>query len=288
MRPDIAEVRKRITRNTVLIVASAPAYPHVVIDPIEEMGRVAEEFGLPLHVDACYGGFALPWLEQLGHDVGLWDFRTPAVTSISADFHKYGYAEKGASAIVWRTEGLRQHQYYSYSRWPGGIYVSPSMAGTRPGGNVACAWAAMRHLGQRGYLEATAEVRGAVEEMVAGVRAAGLRLVAEPQSLGFAFEAAPGKGPDILAVADAMEEKGWKMERQSAPACLHCTVMPMHVRSAERFAADLVKSVAEERRGGRDPKAGTAAMYGMMAAIPDKTVVDDFTKKVLSTIYTYS
>ena len=122
---------------------------------------------------------------------------------------------------------------------------------------------------------------------MAGVRAAGLRLVAEPQSLGFAFEAAPGKGPDILAVADAMEEKGWKMERQSAPACLHCTVMPMHVRSAGRFAADLVQSVAEVRRGGRDPKAGTAAMYGMMAAIPDKTVVDDFTKKVLSTIYTY-
>ena len=144
------------------------------------------------------------------------------------------------------------------SKWPGGIYTSPSMAGTRPGGNVACAWAAMRHLGQRGYREATEEVRGAVEEMVAGVRAAGLRLVAEPQSLGFAFEAAPGEGgaPDILAVADAMEEKGWKMERQNAPACLHRDADARQVGGAVRGGPREVRRRGAARGAGPQGRDG--------------------------------
>ena len=104
-----------------------------------ELGALAERHGLPLHVDACYGGFVLPWLERNGASLPAWDFRVLQVTSISADFHKYGFAEKGASAVLFRDAALRQHMYYSYSRWPGGIYVSPSMAGTRPGGAVACA-----------------------------------------------------------------------------------------------------------------------------------------------------
>ena len=130
-------VKKAIDRNTILLVGSAPQYCHGVVDPIEELAELALSKDLPLHVDACFGGFMLPWLEKIGKEVPLWDFRVHGVTSISADIHKYGYSSKGASCLLYKTQLLRAYQYFAYSTWPGGLFGSPSLAGSRPGGMIA-------------------------------------------------------------------------------------------------------------------------------------------------------
>jgi sphinganine-1-phosphate aldolase len=128
-RMDVVAARHAINENTILLVGSAPQYPHGVVDPIEDLSELARETGLPLHVDACFGGFMLPWIERLGYPVPLWDFRVKGVTSISADIHKYGYSSKGASVVVYRSDEFRKFQYYAYCLWPGGLFGSPSMAG---------------------------------------------------------------------------------------------------------------------------------------------------------------
>lgn len=129
VRININEVKKAINSSTILLVGSAPQYCHGVIDPIMELSDIAIKNNICLHVDACFGGFMLPWLEKLGYTIPLWDFRVPGVTSISADIHKYGYSSKGASVVVYRTEELRSYQYFAYAEWPGGLFGSPSLAG---------------------------------------------------------------------------------------------------------------------------------------------------------------
>ena len=153
LRVDVSALRAAISPNTILLVGSAPNYPHGIIDPVEEIGAIALANDLGFHVDACLGGFLLPWIEQLGHPIPSFDFRVPGVTSMSADVHKYGFAAKGASTILYRDASLRRYQFHVSTGWPGGIYASPSMAGTRPGGSIAAAWAALKRIGRAGYLE---------------------------------------------------------------------------------------------------------------------------------------
>ena len=124
-----------------------------MVDPITELAALAQSRGLLCHVDACLGGFFLPFAKKLGRDIPPFDFEVPGVTSLSADLHKYGYAAKGASVVLYRSRELRRHQFYTYSEWPGGLYASPSMTGTRPGGAIAAAWAVMHYLGEEGYLD---------------------------------------------------------------------------------------------------------------------------------------
>ncbi|MDP3284149.1 MAG: aminotransferase class V-fold PLP-dependent enzyme, partial [Desulfobacterales bacterium] len=151
-KADVNAARELITDNTIVMAGSAPAYPHGVIDPIPELAAVAKEKGIGFHVDSCLGGFMLPWLNKLGYPVTPFDFSVPGVTSISADIHKYGYAAKGASVVLYRSKELRRHQFFVYSDWPGGIYASPSMTGTRAGGSIAAAWAAINAIGEEGYM----------------------------------------------------------------------------------------------------------------------------------------
>ena len=151
-RVDAEKVRRAVTRNTVMILGSAPGYPHGVVDPIEELGEIARAKNIPLHVDACVGGYLLPFVEALGHPVPPFDFRVPGVTSISADTHKYGYSAKGASTILYRNMDIMEHQIFVSTEWPGGVFASPGLLGTRPGGGVAAAWAAMQAMGREGYL----------------------------------------------------------------------------------------------------------------------------------------
>jgi len=146
-RADVAAMEKRIGIKTIAVIASAPQYPHGLVDPIEELGAMAKRHGLPMHVDACVGGFSLPWLEKLGRSIPRWDFRVPGVTSISADIHKFGYAAKGASLLLWRSPDDIRHQIFVATDFPGGIYASPTMIGTRPGGPIAAAWTALQSLG---------------------------------------------------------------------------------------------------------------------------------------------
>lgn len=154
---------QKINSNTCLIIVSAPSYPHGVVDPIEEISEIAFTNGIPCHVDSAIGGFVLPFVEKLGRKLPVFDFRNRGVTSISADVHKYGYSAKGASVLVFKNSEFRLSQFYSYTGWPGGIYISPTTLGTRGGGPIAGAWASMMVLGEKGFVDVTRKLMDGVD-----------------------------------------------------------------------------------------------------------------------------
>lgn len=156
-KADEEEAQKAITKNTILIIGSAPAYPQGIVDPIEELAGLALEKGIPFHVDACLGGFVLPFVKELGYPVPEFEFKVAGVTSISADLHKYGFASKGVSTVIYKNKDIRKFQYFAYENWPGGLFASPTALGTRPGGAIASAWAVLNFLGKEGYLQMTVQ-----------------------------------------------------------------------------------------------------------------------------------
>jgi glutamate/tyrosine decarboxylase-like PLP-dependent enzyme len=293
LRADLRAVARRIGRSTIGLVGSAPQYAHGVIDPIAGLGELAARHRLPLHVDACLGGFVLPWIERLGRPIPTWDFRVPAVTSISADLHKFGYGGKGASVLLWRSMELMRHQFFIAPDFPGGIYASPTLLGTRPGGPIAAAWASLRALGAEGYLELTRAALAAADTIRDGIRAIpGLGLLGAPDSTIVAFAAAPG-GPDIYAVADRLEARGWAVDRQQRPASLHLTCTANHLAIAADYLADLRAAAAEVASDPSLTRSGSAPMYGMMARVPlagplggpARTLLRSSVRKVLETMY---
>ena len=180
-RADVDAARKAVSRNTVVIVGSAPSFPHGAIDPIEELSELAREHQIGFHTDACLGGFILPWAEKLGYKVPKFDFRLPGVTSISVDTHKYGYAAKGTSVILYRGQELRHYQYYTTSDWPGGLYFSPTFAGSRAGALSAACWAAMTSIGAQGYLDAARKILATADAIKQGIgQIPELRILGEP------------------------------------------------------------------------------------------------------------
>jgi sphinganine-1-phosphate aldolase len=284
-RLDVDAVRAAINKHTILIVGSAPQYCHGVIDPIEELGALAMEKGIGLHVDACFGGFMLPWMERLGCSIPPFDFRVKGVTSMSADIHKYGYAPKGASVVLYKTSQLRSYQYFSYSNWPGGLFVSPSMAGSRSGGIIASTWATMVSTGQNGYMERAAALVEVTDTIVKGVNVIdGIRVAVDPDMTSMAIVSAD-RSVSILAVAAIMEKSGWVMERQQLPESLHLSVLPQHVRSHAQFLIDLENSV-KEVKAHPELTSQLAGVYGMVSAIPDKSIVDDFLIKLFGELFT--
>ncbi len=250
LRADVNAMRAAVTKNTILMVGSAPAYPHGVVDPIRELAEIAQEKGILFHTDSCVGGFMLPFVKKLGYPVPDFDFSIPGVTSMSADLHKFAYAAKGASVVLYRTAELRRYQMFVSTDWSGGIYPSPTIAGTRPAGPIAAAWAILNYLGEEGYLEITETVMKAVKKMQEGVNAIeGVRVLSNPEMSVFAI-AADNPAIDIYEVADALHERGWHLDRQHFPACLHVTANYVHAAVADDFIAALAESVAEVRRPG--------------------------------------
>lgn len=286
-RVDVAAVERAINADTILLIGSAPQYAHGVIDPIEELSALALKKGLPLHVDACFGGFMLPWLEKLGEKIPRWDFRVEGVTSISADIHKYGYSSKGASVILYRNEELRSYQYFAYSEWPGGLFASPSMAGSRPGGMIAAAWAAMVCMGQDGYMKIAKDILDTTKKVKAAVeKIEGIKILAPSDSSAIAI-GSDDPNISILAVADQMEENGgWKIERNQNPDSLHMSILPQHSRVVDQLIVDLEDAVKRVRANPSLKNKGTTGVYGMVATIPDKGIVDDFLLKFFSTLFT--
>jgi glutamate/tyrosine decarboxylase-like PLP-dependent enzyme len=259
LRADPEAMAAVVDDDTVLLVGSAPCYPYGVIDPIPEIAAVASGHGTLCHVDACLGGWLLPWWERLGEPVAPWDFRVPGVTSLSADLHKYGYAFKGASLVLYRDPALVQHQWFVYDEWPGGLYGSITTAGTRPAAPIAGAWAAVRFLGAEGYLRKAAQVRDATAAFRQAVEShAGLAVTGSPDMSLFEFGATPHSGLDIGGVGDVLDERGWNLDRQ--PGGLHLMVSPYHVHVVEDFGRDLADAVAHHGRSR-----GRAAGYGGIA-----------------------
>ena len=262
-RADVEAMADAITDRTVLVVGSAPQYPHGVIDPIVELAPLAAAANANFHVDACMGGFVLPFMERLGEPVPLWDFRVPGVTTISLDVHKLGYAPKGASIILHRTKQLRRYQTYSFDDWLGGFYASPNMQGTRSGAPMAAAWAVMQRLGIEGYERLTRTTIDTARKLVAGVRAIdGLEVVGEPEAQLLAITADHKWTDrlDIFAVGDALASRGWYLDRQHRPDSLHATVSAGNAPVADDFLTDIAASVAEtlgQRSGDRSTQYST-------------------------------
>ena len=318
-RADVAAAREAITPRTILMVGSAPSYPHGVVDPIPELARIASDNGLLFHVDACVGGFMLPFVRRLGYPVPDFDLSVPGVTSISVDLHKYAYAAKGASVILYANADLRRHQFFVSTGWSGGIYASPTMAGTRPGGAIAAAWAVMHHLGEEGYLSIADTVMQTVTKLRAGIDAIeGVKVLGDP---AMSILAIGSDQLNVYEIGDELTRRGWYLDRQQFPPSLHLTVTHAHAQAADRFLADLEQSVAEVRRfswgklsnslqvgfvqaatkllparllsalatrassltgieGAALPKR-SAAMYGMMASLPNRGDVDDLVLDIL-------
>ena len=285
-RADVAATEKAITDNTIVIVGSAPQFPHGVIDPIEELSELARARGIGFHTDACLGGFVLPWAEKLGYDVPPFDFRLPGVTSMSADTHKFGYAAKGTSVVLYRGHELRHYQYFTTTEWPGGLYCSPSFAGSRPGALSAACWAAMVSIGEQGYLENTRRIL----ETAAKIR----REVAEIPELQLfgdsLFVIAFGsKELDIYKVMDAMTERGWSLNGLHKPACLHLCTTLRHTQPgvAERFIEDLKASVAYVKTNP-SMEGGMAPIYGMANTLPNRGLIADLLKQHMDGWYRLS
>lgn len=266
-RADPAAMRRAISRRTLLIAASAPSYPHGLIDPIPEIAALAAEAGLPLHVDACLGGFLLPWAEQLGIPLPAWDFRLPGVASLSADLHKFGFAAKGASLLLNRDAGMIDHQVFVRSDYPGGIYASALFQGSRSGGALAAAWASLHHLGRRGYLDTARRLIEGGRQLRAALAAIPqIAWVGDPQ-LNIQAYATP-RGPDIFAVAERLAQRGWLPDRQQFPPSIHVALMPHHLPHLEAYAADVAEAVAWAEAHPEASGSGEAALYGLSARLP--------------------
>lgn len=282
-RADMEAARRAVSGNTVVIVGSAPSFPHGAIDPIEELSELARRYGIGFHTDACLGGFVLPWAERLGYPVPKFDFRLPGVTSISVDTHKFGYAAKGTSVILYRDQDLRHYQYYTAADWPGGLYFSPTFAGSRPGALSAACWAALTSIGVQGYMDATQKILGTAEIIKQGIRGIPeLRVLGDPLFV-IAFAS---NSLDIYKVLDQMTRKKWSLNGLHKPPCAHICVTLRHTQPgvAERFVEDLRESV-EYVKMHPEEAGGMAPVYGMAATMPMRGLVGDMLKKYLDLIF---
>ena len=253
LRADPDAMEALVDDQTVLVVGSAPCYPFGVIDPIPQIAGMAAGRGVLCHVDACLGGWMLPFWERVGEDVPPWDFRVDGVTSLSADVHKYGYAFKGVSTVLYRDPEMVKRQWFVYDDWPGGLYGSITTAGTRPGAPMAGAWAAIRYLGMDGYLDKARQVRDATRAIQDGIAAIdGLEVHGDPDMSVFEFGSPV---VDIAAVGDVMDDRGWNLDRQQGG--LHAMLFPYHLKVVDELLGDLADAVASHGESR-----GAAAGYG--------------------------
>ncbi|GLW33384.1 pyridoxal phosphate-dependent decarboxylase family protein [Actinoplanes regularis] len=252
LRADPAAMAAAIGPETVLVAASAPSYAHGVVDPIPELAAVAAERGVRFHVDACFGGWILPYLRRLGADLPPFDLAVPGVTSISVDLHKYAYAPKGVSILLHRSEELRRPQYFAYADWPGYTMINPVISSTRSGGPIAAALATLRSIGDAGYLDLAASTREAVRILAEAVEATdGVRLYAPPETSVVCLASA---GVDLFVLADELAARGWHTQPQMAyrelEPTIHLTVTASVRSTVASFASDLCAAVEAARARG--------------------------------------
>jgi sphinganine-1-phosphate aldolase len=319
LRAHVAAASAAVSPQTILMVGSAPSYPHGVVDPIAELARIAQERGILFHVDACVGGFMLPFVRELGYPVPDFDFSVPGVTSLSVDLHKYAYAAKGSSIVLYRDPALRRFQFCVHTDWSGGIYASPTMTGTRPGGAIAAAWAIMKHLGRAGYLAIADTVMQTTTKLRDGIDAIdGVQVLGEP---AMSILAIGSERLNVYEIGDELTSRGWHLDRQQHPPSLHLTVTHAHTGVADQFLGDLAEAVSQAKKlnrnrlanslqvglvrtavkllprslvsdlsgrasalagakGGRLPSR-SAAMYGMMASLPSQGDLDEIVLDLL-------
>jgi glutamate/tyrosine decarboxylase-like PLP-dependent enzyme len=266
-RADVSAMEGAINDNTILLVGSAASYAHGVIDPIVDLGKLALENDLLLHVDGCIGGFILPYLKRLGADIPDFDFRVPGVTSISMDLHKYAYTPKGASLILYRSAELRRHQIFACAEWSGYSVVNPTVQSTKSGGPLAGAWAVLQYVGDAEYLKMAEPLLQAQQSLMDGINGIPeLRVLGNPDMPLIAFTS---ESVSVFHVADEMKERGWYVQPQlefaGSPASIHLTVAPANVQWVEALLEDLSASVAAARElpSGQIAPLVTAGLTGL-------------------------
>ncbi|CAG8662028.1 22077_t:CDS:2 [Cetraspora pellucida] len=286
LRADTKAVNSAINKNTIMIAGSAPNYPHGIIDDIPTLAGIADKYNIGMHVDCCLGSFLVPFLEEAGFPAQPFDFRIKGVTSISCDTHKYGFAPKGSSVIMYRTKALRRYQYFFAPDWTGGIYASPSLAGSRSGAILAACWAAMMRMGKNGYIESTRKIVGCAKKIEEGIRKIDdLFVYGKPLVSVVAFGS---NTLNIYDINDKMSKKGWNLNALQNPPAVHIACTMLTVPNADQFVKDLRDSVNEIKLNKFKPERSTgdsAAIYGLAATLPDKGIVNDIAGGFLDALY---
>lgn len=282
-----AAIKRAINENTIFVIGSCPQYPHGSVDPIADIAAVAKAAGVGMHVDCCLGSYVVPFMREAGFDFEPFAFDVPGVTSISADTHKYGLAPKGSSVIMYAKRELLSYQYSCFADWPGGIYGTAAMPGSRPGGLVAATWAAMALTGRDGYVKNCKAMVGKARFIAEGIRKIpGLRLVCEPAVTVVSFESDVF---DINRLAEPLaDECGWDINILQFPSAMHLCVTMAHTPDgvAERFLSDLAACTAPLVANPGEKVTGSGAMYGLAQSLPDRSIVEDVCKAYIDTVYT--
>ncbi|KAK8439983.1 Dihydrosphingosine phosphate lyase [Candidozyma auris] len=292
---DIKKVRRLINKNTVLLVGSAPNYPHGIIDDIEALSDLAIKHNILLHVDACLGSFLVTYLEKSGihgdTKLPMFDFRLPGVTSISCDTHKYGFAPKGSSVILYRNPEIRKHQYYVASDWTGGLYGSPTLAGSRPGALMAGCWATLVYIGDHGYTESCKEIVGASLKLKESLKTnetllEHLEILGDPLVSVIAFKAKNPNNVDIYSIGDLLGKRGWHFATLQNPPALHFAFTRLTVPVVDDLIGDLIDVVTTVANSDtKAPPGDTAAMYGVAGNVSTAGVADRLIETFLDALY---
>lgn len=283
-RMKVNEVKNKINKNTILIYASAPSYPHGAIDPISSLSELALDYKCCLHVDACLGGFVLPFLRK---DIPVsFDFELEGVTSMSVDTHKYGCAQKGSSVILYSSKELRKFQYTSVMDWTGGLYISPSQPGSRSGGLISQTWAALVHMGVDGYALLARKIYAAALELRAEINSIpGLQVIGEDINMVVAWKSNVDK-VNIYVVNDILHSKGWQLSVLQAPPALHLCITAANVSCINKLCSDLRSSVDKVLSMPEGLQGGKAPIYGMAGSVPDRGMVGELLKDIQDILLT--
>jgi sphinganine-1-phosphate aldolase len=281
-KADPDAVQAAVTPSTILVVGSAPSYAHGVVDPIEALARIALDHDIFCHVDACVGGFMLPYFRRLGEPVPGFDFAVPGVTSISVDLHKYAYTPKGASIILYKNKFIRRFQFFTCSRWTGYTIVNAAVQSSKSGGPMAAAWAVLNFIGDDGYLEIARQTLSATRRMADEIRSIdGLRLLADPEICMLSFTS---DTIDLFRLSDEMIRRGWYIQPQlsfdGSPANLHLSIGASNVKLVEPLLADLRDAVDLVRN--RENTDIESELDSLVASIDNGRLTDDELPELLA------
>uniref|UniRef100_A0A7E5A038 sphinganine-1-phosphate aldolase n=1 Tax=Panagrellus redivivus TaxID=6233 RepID=A0A7E5A038_PANRE len=285
-RVDLKALKRAISSDTCVIVGSAPNFPSGTIDDIVSISNLGLKYKVPVHVDACLGGFLIPFMEEAGFPLPLFDFRLPGVTSISCDTHKYGYSPKGSSVVLYKSPEYLHDQYFTVTEWTGGIYATPTFAGSRSGLAIALTWATLVQFGHEQYVNRARAIIETAKKLANEVQnTPGLVLAGASDVSVVSFRS---NEYNIYAVADKLHEAGWNLNSLQNPDAVHfcMTYNQANDETLSAFVTDLRAACAEvasqPNKGGSSK---TAAIYGTASTIPDRSLVDDVTYVFLDACY---
>lgn len=282
---DVRAMKRAISSKTILLVGSAPNFPYGTIDDISAISELGVRYNIPVHVDSCLGGFLTAFMAEAGYPVPICDFRLPGITSISADTHKYGFTPKGSSLVLYRDTKYRHYQYTVTTDWPGGVYGSPTVSGSRAGGAIAACWATMLNFGQQGYVKATREIIHTaryIEKGLKGIK--GIFIFGQPATSVIAMGS---QNFDIYLLSAKLIKLGWNLNVLQYPSGIHLCVTHVHTQPgvADQFLTDVRNSVGILLSEPSEPVEGKMAIYGAAQSIPDRSIVVTFVRYFLDSMY---